>query len=76
MNLTLSEITEANFWDVIHLKSDKNQEERIQIFERWIGSNAFFLGVCQVYDFIPKATYDNHTLIGFTSYSYPSLFRK
>ncbi|MEI4831640.1 GNAT family protein [Bacillus sp. FJAT-53711] len=70
MNLTLSEVTEENFWDVINLKSDKNQEERIQIFERWVGSNAFFLGACQVYDFIPRAIYDNQTLIGFTSYGY------
>ncbi|MEH7462247.1 GNAT family N-acetyltransferase [Bacillus thuringiensis] len=52
------------------MKSDKDQEERIQIFERWVGSNAFFLGVYQVYKFTPKAIYDNHTLIGFTSYGY------
>ncbi|MGG2016376.1 hypothetical protein [Bacillus sp. S10(2024)] len=42
MNLKLVEITEENFWDIISLKSDKDQEERIQIFERWVGSNAFF----------------------------------
>ncbi|HDX9578064.1 TPA: GNAT family N-acetyltransferase [Bacillus pseudomycoides] len=70
MNLKLLEITEENFWDVIQLKSDKVQEERIQIFERWVGSNAFFLGACQVYNFTPKAIYDNHTLLGFTSYGY------
>ncbi|MFC3885817.1 hypothetical protein ACFOU2_21015 [Bacillus songklensis] len=70
MNLRLSGVTEDNFWDIINLKSDKKQEERIQIFERWVGSNAFFLGACQVYGFVPRAIYDNNTLIGFTSYGY------
>ncbi len=70
MNIRLVEVTEENFMDVVKLKSDKIQEERIQIFERWVGSNAFFLGLSQVYGFIPKAIYDEDTLIGFTSYGY------
>ncbi|ENQ3105728.1 GNAT family N-acetyltransferase [Bacillus cereus] len=70
MNLKLGAVTEENFWDIISLKSDKDQEERIQIFERWVGSNTFFLGVCQTYNFVPKAIYDDHTLIGFASYGY------
>ncbi|MBY0120334.1 GNAT family N-acetyltransferase [Bacillus sp. S/N-304-OC-R1] len=70
MNIKLVEVTESNFWDVINLKSDLDQEKRIQIFERWVGSNAFFLAVCQVYRFTPKAIYDSETLIGFTSHGF------
>ena len=70
MNIKLKDVTESNFWDVINLKSDEEQEKKIQIFERWVGSNAFFLGVCQVYGFTPRAIYDNDTLIGFASYGY------
>ncbi|MEH7346984.1 hypothetical protein V7122_24425 [Bacillus sp. JJ1532] len=43
MNIKLSEVNEKNFWDVIKLKSDFDQEKRIQIFERWVGDNTFFL---------------------------------
>lgn len=46
MSIRLSHVTETIFWDVINLKSDPEQEKRIQIFERWVGSNAFFLGAC------------------------------
>jgi diamine N-acetyltransferase len=70
MNIRLVEVTENNFWDVINLKSDKDQEQRIQIFERWVGSNSFFLGACQVYRFVPRAIYDGDTLIGFTCFGY------
>lgn len=70
MNLKLMDVTEKNFWDVINLKSDADQEKRIQIFERWVGSNTFFLAACQVYGFTPRAIYDNEQLIGFASHGY------
>jgi diamine N-acetyltransferase len=70
MNIQLRDVTKDIFWEVIGLKSDKDQEQRIQIFERWVGSNAFFLGACQVYGFVPKAVYDGDTLIGFTSFGF------
>ncbi|WP_240050764.1 hypothetical protein [Metabacillus litoralis] len=66
MELRLREVNEKNFWEITQLKSDRNQEERIQIFERWVGSNVFFLSTCHVYGFTPKAIYDKDTLIGFT----------
>lgn len=34
MKIKLRDITGENFFDVVNLKSDKNQEEDIQIFER------------------------------------------
>ncbi|MBW9234687.1 hypothetical protein JQK62_21035, partial [Leptospira santarosai] len=68
MNLQLHDVTATNFFEVINLKSDKNQEKAIQIYERWVGSNTFFLALCQIYGFIPKAIYDGEQLIGFTSY--------
>ncbi|WP_271755166.1 GNAT family N-acetyltransferase [Cohnella sp. JJ-181] len=70
MNIRLVTLTEELFWDVVNLKSDPEQEKNIQIFERWVGSNAFFIGACHVYGFTPKAIYDNETLIGFTCYGY------
>lgn len=70
MQIKLVEVNEKNFWEVIQLKSDLDQEKRIQIFERWVGSNVFFLAACQVYGFTPKAIYDNETLIGFTSHGF------
>jgi diamine N-acetyltransferase len=70
MNLKLVDVTDKNFWDVVKLKSDEAQEKYIQIFERWVGSNTFFLAACQVYGFTPKAIYDDHELIGFTSHGY------
>ncbi|MEH7525449.1 GNAT family N-acetyltransferase, partial [Bacillus sp. JJ1503] len=70
MNIKLSEVNEKNFWDVIKLKSDFDQEKRIQIFERWVGSNTFFLAACQVYGFLPRAIYDGETLIGFASHGF------
>jgi diamine N-acetyltransferase len=70
MNLRLVDVTEENFWDVINLKSDENQQRDIQIFERWVGSNTFFLAAAQVYGFIPKAIYDGEVLIGFASHGF------
>ncbi|MCC3356034.1 GNAT family N-acetyltransferase [Bacillus sp. REN16] len=70
MKITLADVTEENFFDVIKLKSDENQEKYFQIYERWVGSNAYFLAVCQTFGFTPKAIYDGETLIGFTSHGY------
>lgn len=70
MKLTLKEVTENNFLEIIDLKSDKEQEKIFQIYERWVGSNAFFLAACQTFGFTPKAIYDDNTLIGFTSHGF------
>ncbi|MGD6843960.1 GNAT family N-acetyltransferase [Bacillus infantis] len=70
MEIRLTEVTEQNFYDVINLKSDEVQETRNQIYERWVGSNAFFLGACQVFGYTPRAIYDGSTLIGFASYGF------
>ncbi|KAA0546261.1 GNAT family N-acetyltransferase [Bacillus sp. BGMRC 2118] len=68
MNLYLTEITKENFFDVINLKSSKEQEEKFQLFERWVGSNAFFIAMGSVYGFVNRAIYDGDTLIGFASH--------
>lgn len=68
MNLKLHDVTTTNFFEVINLKSDKHQENAIQIYERWVGSNTFFLALCQTYGFTPKAIYNGEQLIGFASY--------
>ncbi|MEH7385295.1 GNAT family protein [Bacillus sp. JJ1521] len=70
MKIKLVDVTEDNFFEVIKLKSDENQEKYFQIYERWVGSNAYFLAVCQTFGFTPKAIYDGETLIGFTSHGY------
>ncbi|MEH7225269.1 GNAT family N-acetyltransferase [Bacillus sp. JJ1566] len=70
MKIRLVDVTVENFYDVIKLKSDENQEKYFQIYERWVGSNAYFLAVCQTFGFTPKAIYDDETLIGFTSHGY------
>nr|WP_304216511.1 GNAT family N-acetyltransferase [Fredinandcohnia onubensis] len=70
MNIKLVDVTEDNFYDVIKLKSDENQEKYIQIYERWVGSNTYFLALCQTFGFTPKAIYDGDTLIGFASHGF------
>lgn len=70
MNLRLVNVTEQNFWEVVNLKSDQNQQKDIQIFERWVGSNTFFLAAAQVYGFIPRAIYDGELLVGFASHGF------
>ncbi|MGN7298926.1 GNAT family N-acetyltransferase [Ferdinandcohnia sp. SAFN-114] len=70
MNIKLVDVTEGNFYDVINLKSDENQEKYIQIYERWVGSNTYFLALCQTFGFTRKAIYDGDTLIGFASHGY------
>ncbi|WP_235822833.1 GNAT family N-acetyltransferase [Cytobacillus massiliigabonensis] len=68
MNIHLAEVNEDNFWQIVNLKSDPDQEKQIQIFERWVGSNTFFLAASQVYGFTPRAIYDGERLIGFASH--------
>lgn len=68
MQIRLTDVTVENFWDIINLKSDEDQEKRIQIFERWVGSNTFFLAACHVYGYKARAIYDEDTLIGFASH--------
>ncbi|TYS14066.1 GNAT family N-acetyltransferase [Rossellomorea vietnamensis] len=70
MSLRLADVTRDNFWDVLNLKSSKDQEERIQIFERWVGSNVFFIALGSVHGFKNKAIYDGDTLIGFASHGW------
>ncbi|BBI33863.1 GNAT family N-acetyltransferase [Cohnella abietis] len=65
MNIRLEDVSPLNFEQVIKLISDKDQEQKIQIFERWVGSNAYFLGVCYTYKFKARAIYDGETIIGF-----------
>ncbi|MFC3800488.1 GNAT family N-acetyltransferase [Cohnella sp. GCM10012308] len=72
MNVHLESVTSSNFDQIIELKSGIEQEQRMQIYERWVGSNAFFLAVCQVYKFTPRAIYDSETLIGFACHGYNS----
>lgn len=66
--IILAEGNEKNYWEVINLKSDLYQEKRIQIFERWVGSNTFFIAACQALGFNPRAIYFGETLIGFATH--------
>lgn len=70
MGVYLADVTPSNFDQVIDLKSDAVQEQRIQIYERWVGSNAYFLGLCHVYSFLPRAIYHDDTLIGFACHGF------
>ncbi|NHM32245.1 GNAT family N-acetyltransferase [Neobacillus terrae] len=70
MDIQLKDVTEKNFFEVIALKSDKDQEKYFQIYERWVGSNAFFLAACQTFGFKPRAVYDGTQLIGFASHGF------
>ncbi|MCZ8542338.1 GNAT family N-acetyltransferase [Psychrobacillus psychrodurans] len=66
--IILAEGNEKNYWEVINLKSDLYQEKRIQIFERWVGSNTFFLAGCQALGLNPRAIYFRETLIVFATH--------
>lgn len=68
MNLRLIEVTEDNFFPVIHLKSQIEQEKKFQLFEKWVGSNAFFIAFASIKGWISRAIYDGETLIGYTTY--------
>jgi diamine N-acetyltransferase len=68
MKLNLRNVTEDNFFDVINLKSEPEQEKKFQLFETMVGSNAFFIAFASVKGWINKAIYDGDTLIGFTTH--------
>ncbi|MFE8699634.1 GNAT family N-acetyltransferase [Cytobacillus sp. FJAT-54145] len=70
VKLQLKQVNEQNFFDVINLKSDEDQVKKFQIFERWVGSNAFFIALSSVKGWTCKAIYDGETLIGFATYGY------
>ncbi|MCA1029638.1 GNAT family N-acetyltransferase [Bacillus timonensis] len=68
MNIQLKPVTEENFWAILNMKSDKEQEKKIQIFERWVGSNTFFIALASVQGWVNRAIYDGDTLIGFATH--------
>lgn len=70
MKLRLVEITEDNFFQVIHMKSDIEQEKKYQLFEKWVGSNGFFIALASVKGWISRAIYDGDTLIGYSTYGF------
>jgi diamine N-acetyltransferase len=68
MELQLRDVTEENFFDIINLKSEPEQEKKFQIFETMVGSNAFFMAFASVKGWMNKAIYDGDTLIGFATH--------
>lgn len=70
MKLMLKDVTDKNFFDVINLKSLEEQVKKFQIFERWVGSNAFFIALASVNGWTNRAIYDGDTLIGFATYGF------
>ncbi|MBT2688240.1 GNAT family N-acetyltransferase [Bacillus sp. ISL-47] len=68
MNLQLKPVTEKNFFDIINLKSEEEQEKKFQIFERMVGSNAFFIALASVNGWTCKAIYDGDMVIGFATH--------
>jgi diamine N-acetyltransferase len=68
MNIQLRDVTEENFFDIINLKSEPEQEKKFQLFETMVGSNAFFIAYASVKGWINRAIYDGDTLIGFATH--------
>jgi diamine N-acetyltransferase len=68
MNIQLRDVTEENFFDIINLKSEPEQEKKFQLFETMVGSNAFFIAYASVKSWINRAIYDGDTLIGFATH--------
>jgi diamine N-acetyltransferase len=68
VDIKLEAVTEKNFWDVINLKSTPEQEERFQLFEKYVGSNAFFIALASVKGWVNRAIYDGGTLVGFATH--------
>lgn len=68
MELQLRDVTEENFFDIINLKSEPEQEKKFQIFETMVGSNAFFMAFASVKGWMNRAIYDGDTLIGFATH--------
>ncbi|WP_108670300.1 GNAT family N-acetyltransferase [Peribacillus acanthi] len=72
MNLQLRDVTKQNFFDIINLKSELEQEKKFQLFETMVGSNAFFIALASVEGWKNRAIYDGETLIGFGTYGLDS----
>jgi diamine N-acetyltransferase len=70
MEIRLAEVTDKNFWDVINMKSTPEQEEKFQIFEKYVGSNTFFIALATVKGWVNRAIYDEDTLIGFATHGF------
>jgi diamine N-acetyltransferase len=68
MDLQLKPVTDKNFFEIINLKSEEEQEKKFQIFERFVGSNAFFIALASVNGWTCKAIYDKEVLIGFATH--------
>lgn len=68
VKIKLEAVTEKNFWDVINLKSTPEQEKKFQLFEKYVGSNAFFIALASVKGWVNRAIYDGDTLIGFATH--------
>lgn len=66
--MQLRDVTEENFFDIINLKSEPEQEKKFQLFETMVGSNAFFIAYASVKGWINRAIYDGDTLIGFATH--------
>jgi diamine N-acetyltransferase len=67
--LKLKEINQENWLDVIRLSSGEDQKNKI--FEQNIASNCLSIAQASVSeDWVPKAIYNEETLIGFTMYGY------
>ncbi|MGE6257726.1 GNAT family N-acetyltransferase [Heyndrickxia sporothermodurans] len=48
----------------------KTKKKRYKYLKDGLGTNTFFLGVCQVYGYTPRAIYKDEQLIGFASHGY------
>ncbi|MFD2445144.1 GNAT family N-acetyltransferase [Bacillus sp. CGMCC 1.16607] len=70
MDIQLRNVTEENFFNIINLKSELEQEKKFQLFETMVGSNAFFIAFATVKGWINKGIYDGDTLIGFSTHGY------
>lgn len=70
MEIRLAEVTDKNFWDVINMKSTPEQEEKFQIFEKYVGSNTFFIALARVKGWVNRAIYDGDRLIGFATHGF------
>lgn len=68
MEITLRNVSEDNFFDIINLKSELEQEKKFQLFETMVGSNAFFIAYASVKGWVNRALYEGDTLIGFATH--------
>ncbi len=67
--ITLKEVTKENWFDIVLLRSDEDQENRI--FERDIASNCLSIAQASIEkQWITRAIYSEEKLIGFAMYGY------